>query len=96
MAKRLGTSCLQYALIPGRLEPSGRTMKGSEDCLYLNIYTADSETRRNLLPVIFFIHGGAFQFGSGAVYRPDYLLDRNVTLVTFNYRLGPLGEPCLV
>lgn len=43
------------------------------------------------MPVIVFIHGGAFIIGYGANYEPDYLLDHDVVLVTPNYRLGPLG-----
>lgn len=43
------------------------------------------------LPVIFFIHGGGFYAGSGNNYGPELLLDHNVILVTFNYRLGPFG-----
>lgn len=40
-----------------------------------------------------FIHGGAFCKGSGisSSYGPGYILDENVILVTFNYRIGPLG-----
>ena len=42
------------------------------------------------------IHGGAFYMGSGNGendrFGPGYILDRDVVLVTFNYRLGPLGE----
>lgn len=41
-----------------------------------------------------FIHGGAFNYGSGSTdfYSPDYLLDENVIVVTFNYRLNALGN----
>lgn len=41
-----------------------------------------------------FIHGGAFNFGSGSLdqYSPDYLLDENVIVVTINYRLNVLGK----
>lgn len=41
-----------------------------------------------------FIHGGAFNFGSSSVAElsPDYLLDENVIVVTFNYRLNVLGK----
>lgn len=40
-----------------------------------------------------FIHGGGFHVGSGdySVYGPNYLLDKDVILVTINYRLGALG-----
>lgn len=39
-----------------------------------------------------YIHGGAFMFGSGAYYDPVHLMDKDLVVVTFNYRLGPLGE----
>jgi len=41
-----------------------------------------------------FIHGGAFNFGSGSLdfYSPDYLLDENVIVITLNYRLNVLGK----
>jgi hypothetical protein len=42
--------------------------------------------------VIVNIHGGGFLHGAGSKFGPKYLLDRDVILVTFNYRLGPLGK----
>ena len=43
-----------------------------------------------------FIHGGAFFMGSGNGetddYGPDYLLERDIVLVTINYRLGAFGN----
>lgn len=46
-------------------------------------------------PVMVWIHGGAFYMGSGNgetdMFGPNYFLDRDVVLVTLNYRLGPLG-----
>lgn len=43
---------------------------------------------------MFFIHGGAYAVGSGseADYGPELLLDKDVVLVTINYRLGPFGN----
>lgn len=29
---------------------------------------------------------------AGAVYGPDYIMDKQVVMVTFNYRLGALGN----
>nr|UYG55599.1 esterase 2 [Arma chinensis] len=73
-----------------QVDPTGA--KGSEDCLYLNVYTpklpADSSKP---LDVIAFIHGGAFFAGKSNDISPNLLLDRDLILVTFNYRLGPLG-----
>ncbi|XP_046751474.1 esterase E4-like [Diprion similis] len=68
---------------------------GDEDCLYLDVYTPElsEETTSRLLPVMVFIYGGGFKVGSdfSLAYGPEYLLDKDVILVTFNYRLGPLG-----
>lgn len=43
------------------------------------------------LPVLAFVHGGAFAEGGASIYGPEYLLDRDVVLVTLNYRVGALG-----
>nr|XP_032516840.1 juvenile hormone esterase-like [Danaus plexippus plexippus] len=65
---------------------------GSEDCLYLNVYTPNL-TPKNLLPVMVYIHEGGFVIGSGneRTHGPYLLVRKNVVLVTFNYRLGVLG-----
>lgn len=47
--------------------------------------------RTRPLPVMVFVHGGAFWSGTGAIYGPELLLERDVVFVNFNYRLGPLG-----
>nr|CAD7261173.1 unnamed protein product [Timema shepardi] len=39
---------------------------GSEDCLYLNVYTPQNTSLTDRLPVMVSIHGGAFQIGSGS------------------------------
>ncbi|VVD05165.1 unnamed protein product [Leptidea sinapis] len=70
---------------------------GDEDCLYLNIYVPDAHLRardeKKPLPVMVFVHGGGWMCGDSTVdsYGPELLLDRDVLLVTLNYRLGPLG-----
>ncbi|XP_039966368.1 venom carboxylesterase-6 [Bactrocera tryoni] len=69
----------------------------SEDCLRVNIYTRDlpTENEPNVKkPVIVFIHPGGFYALSGQSKNfagPQYFMDRNILLVTFNYRLGSLG-----
>ncbi|KAF5273127.1 hypothetical protein FQA39_LY07617 [Lamprigera yunnana] len=71
-----------------------RTPSGSEDCLYLNIYTPKlPESNTSLKPVMFFIHGGGFTMGSGnsELYGAGYFMPEDVVLVTINYRLGLLG-----
>ncbi|KAL7039244.1 hypothetical protein ACKWTF_009843 [Chironomus riparius] len=62
----------------------------SEDCLYLNVFTRNLDVNASK-PVIVFIHGGAFRSGSGGNHGPNQLLDRDVVLVTINYRLGAFG-----
>jgi len=66
--------------------------KTSEDCLYLNIRTANLKTAEKQ-PVMVWIHGGAHQFGSGdfSYYQNNSLVEKGVVLVTINYRLGAFG-----
>lgn len=70
---------------------------GSEDCLFLNIWTpflpAPASTSK-LKPVMFWIHGGAFTGGTGSdpTFDGGSLVSRgDVVVVTINYRLGTLG-----
>ncbi|MGD0583552.1 MAG: carboxylesterase family protein [Bacteroidales bacterium] len=64
----------------------------SEDCLYLNIWTA-AKKKNEKLPVIVWIHGGAFTGGSGTVplYDGTEMAKKGVVFVTINYRLGVFG-----
>lgn len=64
----------------------------SEDCLSLNVWTPQAE-RAARLPVLVFIHGGAFLNGSGLVslYDGAPLASKGIVVVTLNYRLGVLG-----
>ncbi|XP_049873696.1 venom carboxylesterase-6-like [Pectinophora gossypiella] len=75
--------CLQY-------EPFQKAVVGSENCLFVNVHTPNPNAGASL-PVVVFIHGGAFMYGAGSLYEPDYFMDRDMVIVTFNYRLGPLG-----
>lgn len=64
----------------------------SEDSLYLNIWTPACTAGENL-PVIFYIHGGAFMggFGSEKEFDGEAYCKRDVILVTVNYRLNIFG-----
>lgn len=64
----------------------------SEDCLYLNVWTAASRSDERR-PVMVWIHGGGHTTGSGAqlLYDGANLARKGVVLVTINYRLGPFG-----
>jgi para-nitrobenzyl esterase len=62
----------------------------SEDCLYLNVYTA-AKTAREHEPVMVWIHGGAFVSGAGSLYDGETLAKKGVVVVTINYRMGVFG-----
>jgi para-nitrobenzyl esterase len=63
----------------------------SEDCLTLNVWAP--EAKGEALPVMVWIHGGGFMFGSGRepTFDGAQLARKGVVLVTINYRLGALG-----
>lgn len=68
------------------------SVAASEDSLYLNIWTPAGNAGENL-PVIFYIHGGAFMGGHGGEMEFDgesYCKKRTI-LVTINYRLNIFG-----
>nr|XP_033327391.1 venom carboxylesterase-6-like [Megalopta genalis] len=84
-----GNMCIQ----PTKDEKS---IIGSEDCLYLNVFVPVlSEERRTKakLPVVVFVHGGRYIFGSSNSHEmsPEYLMNENLVLVTLNYRLSIMG-----
>lgn len=84
-AAEYGNVCLQY---------DGSLRTGSEDCLYLNVFVKSVDDITSLKPVMVFIHGGGCLTGSGddLLYGPDYLMRKDIVLVTFNYRLGVFGK----
>ncbi|KZT04485.1 carboxylesterase from carbohydrate esterase [Laetiporus sulphureus 93-53] len=88
-ATAFGSECVQAGV------PSG-----SEDCLFLNIWTpyvpldGVDESVESLKPVMFWIHGGAFTSGTGSdpTFTGSNMAARgDVVLVTINYRLSTLG-----
>jgi len=64
----------------------------SEDCLYMNIWTA-AGSAADKRPVLLYIHGGGFNSGSGSVpvYDGESLAKKGLIVVNFNYRVGVLG-----
>ncbi|MFD8885752.1 carboxylesterase/lipase family protein [Streptomyces erythrochromogenes] len=68
---------------------------GSEDCLYLNVTVptpTPKPSAKQRLPVLVWMHGGAFLGGSGGDYSAEQLAVRGeAVLVTVNYRLGIFG-----
>ncbi|XP_053674413.1 juvenile hormone esterase-like [Anopheles nili] len=78
---------------------SQRGVEGSEDCLYLNVYSPMTSTKGSNssnhvpIPTLVFIHPGAFMVGynSPLMYNAEKLMDHSVILVTIPYRLGAFG-----
>ncbi len=89
-ATRYGAACTQKR--GPSLEGGGEVGPTSEDCLFINVWTPRAEPGA-ALPVMVWIHGGAFVIGSGSLPFTDgtVLARRDVIVVSFNYRLGPLG-----
>ena len=86
-AKELGFACPQSE----NLTSGGEARGFDEDCLTLNIW---SPARSGTFPVMVFIHGGGFMQGTGTyeMYNGGRLAaEREVVLVTINYRLGNFG-----
>jgi para-nitrobenzyl esterase len=83
-ADRFGPPCLQPG--PPAADP------GSEDCLYLNVWTSATNTGGRQ-PVMVWVHGGALMVGVGSLpgYDGVALARKGVVVVTLNYRLGAFG-----
>lgn len=84
---RFGADCMQPTEYP-ELRGSGM----SEDCLSINIWTP-ARTNRERLPVMVWVYGGGFTYGSGShpSYDGEALARRGIVVVTFNYRMGLFG-----
>ena len=91
-ATTFGPICPQ---VPGMLESmlgfDGSNM--AEDCLNLNVFTHTAPTGASNLPVLVWIHGGAYTNGSGSIpwYHGSALASRGTVVVSINYRLGAFG-----
>jgi len=68
----------------------GKFQPVSEDCLTLNV-VAPATVSEQPLPVLFWIHGGAYMMGTSAAYNGTHLARRGCIYVSANYRLGALG-----
>jgi len=87
-ADRLGKNCVQDQIYSD-IDPFAAGI--SEDCLYLNVYTAG--TGGSPKPVMVWVHGGGYTAGFGAEGRHDgtRLAQKGAVVVTLNYRLGVFG-----
>ena len=93
-ASKFCASCMQNKnwRLPWTKEFMVQDNNFSEDCLFLNIWTA-AKTAADKLPVLVFIHGGALTEGSGSieVYNGEELAKKGIIVVTINYRIGVFG-----
>ncbi|XP_043488616.1 esterase FE4-like [Polistes fuscatus] len=82
----------KFGNVCAQIDKVSNEMIGSDDCLYLNVYTPRNELSAKLA-VMVWIHGGCFYMGSGNddMYMPDYIIRKDIILVTINFRLGILG-----
>ena len=89
-ASQFGAECAHAGFGTG---PGTIAANSAEDCLFLNIWLPAGTQPGTKLPVMVWIHGGAFVFGSGS--QPEFagneFARQGIILVTFNYRLGRLG-----
>jgi para-nitrobenzyl esterase len=82
-ATQLRSKCAQgFGAAPGQFQ-------GSEDCLYLNVYTPTRNNGAGLKPVMVWIHGGGWTLGASQDSDSSTMAVKgDVVVVTINYRLG--------
>ncbi|XP_062032000.1 liver carboxylesterase 1-like [Lepus europaeus] len=85
------TTTEDSSLIPGLNVRENVSLKISEDCLYLNVYTPNL-MKKSRLPVMVWIHGGGLLVGAASIYDGLAISAyENVVVVTIQYRLGIWG-----
>jgi para-nitrobenzyl esterase len=87
-ATKFGPKCWAASAFGGPVATDGV----NEDCLFLNVWSS-AKTRGAKQPVMVWIHGGGFQFGTASDDALDgsSLAGKGVVVVTLNYRLGVFG-----
>ncbi|WP_282692251.1 carboxylesterase family protein [Streptomyces sp. CC208A] len=86
-ATRQAPACRQFSPF-GLADPTAV----SEDCLYLDVYRPHRARPGSRLPVILWIHGGAYTQGTGTQFGGQTLARlTDSVVVSINYRLGRLG-----
>ncbi|KAF6802845.1 carboxylesterase family protein [Colletotrichum sojae] len=106
---RSGRSCIQIDPDQSKNAPGGRhrlfekpdkSIIQDEDCLFLDIYVPATafEKKTDHLPVVVWLYGGAYAFGSKDQFSPLYTgqsmleaSDYGTIFVAGNYRLGAFG-----
>lgn len=94
-ADHFGAACMQAPQVKGsfyQVEFYPVDEPTSEDCLYLNIYSA-AKSASERRPVLVWIHGGALREGSGSLpsFDGEPLALKGLVVVTINYRMNVFG-----
>ena len=91
-ASEFGSMCCQPDFLHTK-DPS--KVIGSEDCLFINVWTPKKRPSEKLLPVLVYIHGGSLMFASGNWNglhpSPELVSEMKIVGVSFNYRLNAFG-----
>lgn len=86
-ADRQAPACLQFSPF-GLQDPQAV----SENCLYLDVYRPGGTRAGARLPVILWMHGGAYSQGTGTQFGGRTMAElTNSVVISINYRLGQLG-----
>lgn len=91
-ATKFGNICVQQDMANPK-DPN--KVIGSEDCLFVNVWTPKKRPTNQLLPVLVYIHGGYLLYLSGnwkGVHpSPEMVSEMQIVGVSFNYRLNAFG-----
>ncbi|XP_055902663.1 glutactin-like [Eupeodes corollae] len=71
-----------------KVEQAERQGINVDDCLTLSVFTPNVYS---VLPVMIYVHGEMLFDGSAEEAKPEYLLEKDIVLVSVNYRLAPFG-----
>ncbi|GBP72736.1 Esterase B1 [Eumeta japonica] len=86
--------CPQSKMMFQRQPGAEEQFKIEEHCLIANVFVPDTEETN--LPVVVYVHGGAFQLGFGTmIVHAPFLNSGKIIEVNFNYRVGGHGFLCL-
>ncbi len=71
-------------------QPRGAGVTGSENCLFLNLYTPKADNQKR--SVLLWVHGGSMTAGTGKGMNGHAFADNDdIITITINYRLGAYG-----